>query len=138
MHSKIVLSYETARQIAETAAAEAIKNNWNVSIAIVNEACQLLYFLKMDDSTSGSGDIAIAKAKHAAYFRRDTKHHADLLAKGVMTVLALPNAVPIEGGVQLIYRSHVIGGIGVSGVAAQDDGKIAGAGADFLVNLQDH
>ncbi len=49
-----------------------------------------------------TGVFAIAKARHATYYRRDTKFPQDLLAKGNFVVLSLPNSLPIEGGVQLI------------------------------------
>jgi glc operon protein GlcG len=136
MNSRISLSQNMARQIAETAEKEAVKNNWLVSIAIVNDAGQLIYFTKMDESSNASGDIAIAKAKHSAYYRRDTKFHEDLVKGGNNVVLALPNSLPIEGGVQLIYQDKVIGAIGISGAASQDDGKIAKAGADFLLTIK--
>jgi glc operon protein GlcG len=136
MNTRISLSQNVARQIAETAEKEALENNWLVSIAIVNDAGQLIYFTRMDESTNASGDIAIAKAKHSAYYRRDTKFHEDLLKGGNNVVLALPNSLPIEGGVQLIYQDKVIGAIGISGVASQDDGKIAKTGADFLLTIK--
>ena len=133
---RIYLSQYIARQVAEAAEKEAVKNNWLVSIAIVNDAGQLIYFTKMDESTHASGDIAIAKAKHTAYYRRDTKFHEDLLTVGNNLVLALPNSLPIEGGVQLIYQDKVVGAIGVSGAASHDDGKIAKAGAEFLLTIK--
>jgi glc operon protein GlcG len=58
------------------------------------------------------------------------------LKGGNNVVLALPNSLPIEGGVQLIYQDKVIGAIGISGAASQDDGKIAKAGADFLLTIK--
>jgi glc operon protein GlcG len=136
MNTKIFLSQKVAKQIAELAEQEAIKNNWTVSIAIVNEFGQLTYFTKMDESTNASVDISIAKAKHSAYYRRDTKFHQDLLSKGNNVVLSLPNAMPIEGGVQLTYNGKTIGAIGVSGAASEDDGRIAKVGADFLYSLK--
>jgi glc operon protein GlcG len=59
-----------------------------------------------------------------------------LLGQGNNVVLALPNSLPIEGGVQLIYQGNLIGAIGVSGASSQDDGKIAKAGADFLLSFK--
>jgi glc operon protein GlcG len=135
MISRISLSEKIAKQVAEVAQKEAIENNWMVSIAVVNEAGHLLYFTKMDNTTNASGDIAIAKARHASYYRRDTEFHEDLLAKGNFVVLSLPHSLPIEGGVQLIYDNQVLGAIGVSGVASHEDGKIAKAGASFLINI---
>jgi glc operon protein GlcG len=135
MKTQLILSQSMAKQIADVAEQEAIKNNWTVSIAIVNESGMLLHFTKMDESTNASGEIAIAKAKHSAFYKRDTKFHQDLLTKGINAVLTLPNSLPFEGGVQLIYQSKTIGAIGVSGAAAEDDGKIAKAGADFLAAI---
>ena len=136
MITRTALSQSVAKQIAEIAESEAIKENLAVSIALVNEVGQLIHFTKMDKSTIASIDISIAKAKHSAYYRRDTRFHEDLLGQGNNVVLALPNSLPIEGGVQLIYQGNLIGAIGVSGASSQDDGKIAKAGADFLLSFK--
>lgn len=130
---KTTLTLEGARQIAFEAEQEALKNQWNVSIAIVNDAGQLIYFIRMDGSPNSSVDIAIAKAKHSANYRRDTKFHQNLIEEGNNLVLTLPETMPIEGGLQLIYEGQVVGAIGVSGVASENDGKIAQAGAKLLV-----
>ncbi len=136
MNTKVFLTEKVAKQIADIAEQEAVKNNWTVSIAIVDEAGQLIYFTKMDESTNASGEVSIAKAKHSAYYRRDTKFHQDLILKGLNPLLTLPNSMPIEGGVQLIYKGKTIGAIGVSGADSADDGKIAKAGADLLLKLE--
>jgi len=136
LNTKTFLSQKVAKQIAECAEKEAFRNSLLVSIAVVNDSGQLIHFTKMDESTDASSDIAIAKAKHSAYYRRDTKFHEDLLAKGNDLVLTLPNSLPIEGGVQLIYQGKTIGAIGVSGAASADDGKIAKTGAEFLLILE--
>lgn len=131
--TKKTLNLAVTKAIAAAAEAEARKNNWNVSIAIVDEAGRLLYFQRMDDTTNISVDVAIAKAQHAANFRRDTKFHEELLSKGNNVVLALPTGMPLEGGLRLLAEGKVIGGIGVSGVQAPQDAQIAKAGADLLV-----
>ena len=38
----------------------------------------------------------------------------------------------IEGGIPIVVDGRIIGGIGVSGVDAKDDAKIAQAGADAV------
>lgn len=129
------VSLQLAKQLAHKAEEEAVKMNLQVCIAVVNEAGQLIYFLKMDDSTNISGETAVAKAQHAVNYRRDTKYHEEFLKQGQLRVLALPNTLAIEGGVQLIYEGKLIGAIGVSGAAAADDGKIAEAGAAHLTEL---
>lgn len=132
LRTKTVLSLETAKQVAAAAEAEAKRHDWNVSIAVVDDSGRLLYFLRMDDSTNSSVDVAIAKAQHAVNYRRDTGFHQALLQSGNNVVLALPAAMPIEGGLRLLENGSVIGGIGVSGVQASEDGKIAQAGARWL------
>jgi glc operon protein GlcG len=53
-------------------------------------------------------------------------------AKRVAAMLALPGAVPLEGGVPLLKDGRFAGGIGVSGVQSFQDGIIARAGAAAL------
>lgn len=132
LRNKAVLSLLAAKHIAAAAEAEADRNNWKVSIAIVDDSGRLLYFLRMDETTNSSVDIAIAKAQHAANFQRDTGFHQGLLEKGNNVVLALPAGMPIAGGIRLLDDGKVIGGIGVSGVQAPEDAQVAKAGADWL------
>ena len=129
---KKVLNLAIVKEIVEAAESEARKNEWNVSIAVADEAGRLMYFQKMDDTTNISVEVAIAKAQHSANFRRDTKFHQDLLENGNNVVLALPNGMPIEGGLCLMSDGKVIGGIGVSGASSNQDGQIAKVGADIL------
>jgi uncharacterized protein GlcG (DUF336 family) len=126
------LNLDVVKEIAAASEAEARKNGWNVSIAIVDDAGRLLYFQRMDETTNASVEIAIAKAVHAVNYRRDTKFHQELLQKGNNVILGLSNSMPLEGGLRLLADEKVIGGIGVSGVQADEDGKIAKAGADLL------
>lgn len=133
--TKPSISLQLAKGLAQKAEEEATKMNLRVCVAVVNEAGQLIHFLKMDDSTNISGETAIAKAQHAVNYRRDTKYHEDFLKEGQLRVLALPNILAIEGGVQLIYKDKLIGAVGVSGAAAVDDGKIAAAGSAYLGQL---
>jgi glc operon protein GlcG len=134
--TKFCISLSLAKQIAQKAEEEAAKSSLAVCIAVVNDAGQVVYFSKMDDSTNASGDIAIAKAQHAVNYQRDTKYHEDFLKQGQLRVLALPNTLAIEGGVQLLYKDKLVGAIGVSGAAAIDDGRIAVAGAALLASLK--
>ncbi len=110
MLSKSFLSQKVAKQVANLAQKGAIKLSLNV---------------------------LIAKAKHAVYYRRDTKFHENLLANGNNIVLSLPNSMPIEGGVQLIYQDKTTGAIGISGAGSIEDGLIAKAGADFLLSFKE-
>jgi glc operon protein GlcG len=60
----------------------------------------------------------------------------DIRQTTIATIVVLPNAMPIEGEIQLIYKGKTIGGIGISGASSEDDGKIARVGADYLQSLK--
>lgn len=126
------LTLEAARRIAAAAEAEARKNNWNVVIAIVDEGGYPVYLARMDGVQLASIEIALRKARSAALFRRPTKVFEDQLAGGRQAVLALPGAMPAEGGLPIVVEGEVIGAIGVSGVTGQQDGQIARVGVDAL------
>ena len=128
------INVETAKKLAAPAIAEARKNNWNMAIAIVDTAGDLVYFEKMDDTQAGSVQIAQSKARSAARFKRPTKAFQDALAAGGegLRLLALEGAVPVEGGIPLVVGGKIVGAIGASGGTSQQDGVVAQAGASTL------
>lgn len=134
--TKKSLNLAAAKRIAAAAEAEAVKNKWNVVIAVLDEGGHLLYLQRADGTQVGSVDVAIAKAQSAVKFKRPTKALEDALAGGRQAILALPGAVPVEGGLPLMAGSDLIGAIGVSGVTSQQDGQIAAAGAAELAKMQ--
>jgi len=132
---KKALTLEAAKKIALAAEAEAKKNNWNVAIAIVDEGGHLIYLQRIDGTQTGSIDVAIKKAQTAMAFKRPTKVFEDAVAGGRQVILALPGALPIEGGIPITIGGQIIGAIGVSGVKSTEDGQIAKAGADAAAAL---
>ncbi|MBA2689666.1 MAG: heme-binding protein [Burkholderiales bacterium] len=118
-----------AKRIAAASEAEAVRNNWNVVIAIVDAGGHLLYLQRQGGTQLGSVDVAIAKAKSALMFKRPTKIWEAMLAEGRIGLLAMPNLLPLEGGLPLIIDDVVVGAIGVSGVKSSEDAQIAVAGA---------
>ena len=128
------INLETAKKIAAPAIAEARKNNWNMAVAIVDTAGDLVYFEKMDDTQIGSVHVAQSKARSAARFKRATKAFQDALAAGGegLRILALDGAIPVEGGIPLVVGGKIVGAIGASGGTSQQDGVVAQAGASAL------
>jgi glc operon protein GlcG len=114
------ITAETAKQLAAPALAEARKNNWTMAVAVVDPNGDLVYFEKMDHTQNGSVDVAIAKARSAARFKRPTKAFQDALAAGGegLRVLALQGAVPVEGGIPIVVEGKIVGAIGAAGLAA--------------------
>lgn len=126
------LSLVAAKKIAAAAEAEALKNKWNVVIAVVDDGGHLIYLQRMDGTQTGSVEVAIRKARTAQSFKRPTKVFEDAIAGGRNALLGLHGALPIEGGLPLLTGGQLVGAIGVSGVTAQQDGMVAKAGADLL------
>lgn len=128
------ISLENARKAAAPALAEAAKNNWNVAVAIVDPAGNLIYYEKMDNTQLGSANVAIDKARSAALFKRPTKVFQDALAAGgdSVRILRIQGVVPVEGGIPLVADGKIVGAIGVSGATSAQDAQCAKAGADTM------
>jgi glc operon protein GlcG len=128
------ISLENAKKAAASALAEATKNNWNMAVAIVSPSGDLIYYEKMDHTQLGSADVAIAKARTAARFKRPTKAFQDALAAGGdgLRVLGVAGAIPVEGGLPLVADGKIVGAIGVSGATSAQDAQCAKAGTDAV------
>ena len=128
------VTVDNAKKAAAAALAEAVKNHWNMAVAVVDPNGTLIYYEKMDNTQNGSADVAIDKARSAALYKRPTKALQDALASGGagIRVLALRGAVPVEGGVPIIMDGKIVGAIGVSGAQSDQDGQCATAGASVL------
>ena len=128
------ISLENAKKAAAPAIAEATKNNWSMAIAIVDPSGNLVYYEKMDNTQTGSAQVAIDKARTSALFKRPSKVFEDLVAGGGtgLRFLDLPGAMPIGGGIPLITNNHIIGAIGVSGDSSDHDAICAQAGANVI------
>ena len=128
------ISLESAKKAAAAAAAEARKNNWNMAIAITDIAGDLVYLEKMDATQTGSVMIAVDKARAAAQFKRPTKVFQDVVAGGGggLRILGLRGAVPVDGGLPIVMDGKIVGAIGVSGAAGDQDAQCSKAGVDAL------
>lgn len=123
-----------AKRVLAAAQAEAVKNKWNVAIAIVDAGGHLVAYERMDSTQHGSVLVSQEKAQTAVAFRRSSKVFQDGVAAGGegLRILRLPGATPIEGGLPLVSGGKIIGAIGVSGVTSAQDGIIAAAGVAAL------
>ena len=128
------ISLENARKAAAAALAEAARNHWTMAVAVVDPNGTLIYYEKMDNTQLGSANVAVAKARSAALFKRPTKAFQDALASGGagLRVMALEGAVPVEGGLPLLADGKIVGAIGLSGDTSEHDGQCAQAGASTI------
>jgi len=133
--TKKSLTLAAAKRIADAAEQEAIKNKWNVVMAVVDDGGHLVLLQRMDNTQLASVDVAIQKAKGAAMFKRNTKALEEIVLGGRTVMMTLKGVVPVEGGVLLEVDGQTVGAIGVSGVTSPQDGQIAKAGADELAKF---
>ncbi|HEX5000469.1 MAG TPA: heme-binding protein [Terriglobia bacterium] len=126
------LTLKGARKMMDAAEAEAGKHGWNVAIAIVDAAANLILFERLDDTQPGSIDVALGKARTAANFKRPTKALEDLVLSGRTMFLAIDGVAPMQGGVPVVVDGKVVGAVGVSGVTAAQDEQVALAAVSAL------
>jgi len=127
-----VLTHDAVRTMVQAATDHANRNGWAVSIAVVDEHGDLLAFRRLDGASLVSIDIAQAKARTAARFRRPTKALSDAIAGGGTALLTVPGLIALQGGLPVVVDGVTVGGIGVSGVTSEQDEQTAQAGLTAL------
>lgn len=127
MRQKFSLTSTEARAIVTAAKLEAVKNNWNVTIAVVDEGGYLLHLERMDGAVLTSPEIATSKARTAALARVPTKFLEDVTKERAATLM-FPGRLPVQGGLPIVYEGECVGAVGVSGVKSPEDEQIANAG----------
>ena len=134
MKNTVELEFADVTTIAAAAQAEARKNQWAVTIAIVDAGGHLLSLQRMDGAAALSAHVAQAKARSAAVGRRDTKGFEDMINGGRTAFLSAPFIDGmLEGGLPILHNGQCIGAVGVSGVKAHEDAQVAAAGIAALV-----
>jgi glc operon protein GlcG len=118
MHFKPSLDFPGASQILSAALACAVERRVAVSIAVVDEAGELLAFSRMDGARSYTIDLASEKARGAAKLALPT---AVLETLGRKTASGNPWT---RGGRPILCDGQCAGAIGVSGAQPDIDEEI--------------
>ena len=133
MNSKPVLTLHDVKTIAIAAEAEALRNAWAVTIAIVDDGGHLLWLQRLDGAAPVSSHIAPGKARTAALGRRESRIYEEMINQGRVSFLSAPGLESLlEGGVPILVEGHCVGAVGVSGVKSTEDAQIAKAGIAAL------
>ena len=133
MKTKSVLTLEDVRRMAAAAEAEALQNNWAVTIAIVDDGGHLLWLQRLDGAAALSAHIAPAKARTSALGRRESRIYEEMINQGRTSFLSAPEIDGLlEGGVPIMVDGECIGAVGVSGVKSVEDAQVAKAGIAAL------
>ena len=133
MKTRATLELADVKTILAAAEAEALANQWAVTIAIVDDGGHLLALQRLDGAPPISAHIAPAKAHTAALGRRESKVYEDVINGGRMSFLSAPAVQGmLEGGVPILKDGFCLGAVGVSGVKSSEDAQIAKAGIAAL------
>jgi uncharacterized protein GlcG (DUF336 family) len=133
MKNKPTLELADVKAMAAAAEAEAQRNHWAVSIAIVDDGGHLLWLQRLDGAPPISAHIAPAKAHTAALGRRESKVYEDVINGGRTSFLSAPDLKGmLEGGVPILKDGQCLGAVGVSGVKSTEDAQVARAGIAAL------
>ncbi len=127
-----MLTLDGAKNIVAAAEAEARKGGWNMAYAIVDAAGGLVLFHKGDGARPSNVDFALAKARTAARYARETRLLDSAVTAGRIQFLA-SDAFPLEGGVPIVVDGQTIGAVGVSGGTSAQDAQVAKAGIAALI-----
>ena len=129
MKSTHLLELADVKAIAAAAEAEALKNKWAVTIAIVDAGGHLLWLQRLDGAPPVSAHIAPAKAHTSALGQRESRVYEEVINGGRISFLSAPDIRGmLEGGVPIMKDGTCLGAVGVSGVKSNEDAQIARAG----------
>ena len=98
MRTKHCLSLADVKKMLAACEAEAAKNKWAVSIAIVDDGGYLLALQRMDGASAITAEVALGKARTSALTKRPSKFFEDRI-KERPAFAGFPAGILIQGGV---------------------------------------
>jgi glc operon protein GlcG len=131
MRTKPCLTSADVKKMMAACLAEAAKNKWNVTVAIVDDGGFMLGLERMDGAVVTTAEVAVGKARTSALTQRPSKFFEDRV-KERPAFLAFPAGLLIQGGLPIMHQGDCVGAIGVSGVQSAEDEQVAQAGIAAL------
>jgi len=132
MRNKPCLTADDAHKMMAACKAEAQKNKWPVTIAIVDDSGAALLLERLDGAGAISALVAMGKAQTSAVTKRPSKFFEDRVKERPAFVTFPTPGVMFQGGLPLIHQGECVGAIGVSGVQSHEDEQVAQAGVTAL------
>jgi glc operon protein GlcG len=114
-------------KLAGVARKELVNAHSTGCIVIADPDGLPLYLERQVDAYPNCLSAALAKAKSAALFEKDTNGDYEALQKGDMTTLVVPHLSPNPGGVPLRAEGIVVGSIAISTADGKIDEKVVRA-----------
>ena len=135
MKSRPALTVADADALMRAARGEAERRKLEVTIAIVDEGGVLLALQRLDGARLHTPEAAWLKARTAAIVRQPTEELQEAIPANP-ALLAFPGRLPLTGGLPLVFAGTVVGGVGSSGGAPDDDVAICESAVAALAGLR--
>ena len=133
LSTKKALNLAAIKTMVVAAEAEATQRNVQVTICVVDESGNLLFFQKADGAPLSTIEFAQRKARHSAFYKSPSRNGAEAVKKGDVAVLSFPQFFPNQGGLPIQIDGQTIGAISASGAKSEIDEAVAQAGLDALL-----
>ncbi len=131
------LTLALAEQFLAAAKAEALKQGWTMSFAVVDATGRQVALIRMDGARWMTTRVAQAKAFTAATFRRPSAAVEELAEQRPDLFQSLTQLIDepmllAGGGLPIILEGTLIGGVGASGGTEAEDIDCAQVGLDAI------
>ncbi len=134
--NKKVLTLAAARKMVAAARAEADRLQLRGVVAVVDDGGWPILIERMDNSAfTASVELAPAKARTAALFKKPSQALEDAINHGRIAAVTARDFTEMQGGLPIVVDGQVIGGIGASFDTPAHDDVIAQAGLSALPNI---
>ena len=115
------VSMDMANAIMNAAMDRCSKDGYQVSVAVVDRAGQMIAFLRADGSAPHTAELARRKAYTARTFRRSSLEWAKRSEEPAFVgQRSLTDVIALGGGLPINVGDDTIGGVGVSGAPGQE------------------
>lgn len=119
------MTFEIAAPLASEVGRFSQAKGKCVSIAIVDESAQLVYFERQACAHIGSIETSIDKAKSSSLFQKPTSDFVAALKNGMAGIVTAKGVIAVEGGIPIYLNNKFIGAIGVGGATSLEDEEFA-------------
>lgn len=130
-----VISMAGAIEVIDGCVTEARNLSVNVVVTVLDPGGNVVAMTRMDGSPVLSIGVSDAKAWTVTAFGQPTSWWADAIASdpGLAALGGVTDRfMPLPGGVPLVFDGALVGAVGVSGATAEQDARIASAGAGTI------
>ncbi len=129
------LSLSAAQKLLAKGLDHAASREMRLAISVVDRAGNLMAFARMDGASIVTVDVAMGKARTAAFLKAPSKLFEDMINSGKPSMATTPGLLPLQGGMPVVSEGEVVGAVGVSGSSGESDQAVATLIAESFAGL---